>query len=115
MFVKSEFISHGETTNTYAPINDEEFEEIKTHFTLKKVRKGQYLLSEGDEVKHEYFVLSGIYKVFYIDGQEKEYILQFAQENWWMSDYPSFFKHKDASMYIECLVLASVDILKGKN
>lgn len=42
-----------------APINDEEFEEIKTHFTVKRVRKGQYLLSEGDEVKYEYFVLSG--------------------------------------------------------
>ncbi|MDR6562236.1 MULTISPECIES: Crp/Fnr family transcriptional regulator [unclassified Arcicella] len=98
-----------------APINDEEFEEIKTHFTLKKVRKGQYLLSEGDEVKHEYFVLSGIYKVFYIDGQEKEYILQFAQENWWMSDYPSFFKQKDATMYIECLVEGEVLCLTLQN
>ncbi|WP_273212337.1 Crp/Fnr family transcriptional regulator [Runella zeae] len=91
-----------------APINEEEFEVIKTHFTRKRVRKGQYLLSEGDEVKHEYFVLSGIYKVFYVDEQGKDYILQFAQENWWMSDYPSFFKKKNATMYIECLVEGEV-------
>ncbi|WP_435357844.1 Crp/Fnr family transcriptional regulator [Emticicia sp. SJ17W-69] len=90
------------------PIDEIEFESIKTHFITRRVRKGQYLISEGDEVKHEYFVLSGIYKVFYVDEQGKEYILQFAQENWWMSDYPSFFKRKPATMYIECLVEGEV-------
>ena len=86
-----------------APLDDDEFEYIKTFFTLKKVRKNQYLVHEGDEVKYEYLVLSGIYKVFYVDGQGKEYIVQFAKENWWMSDYHAFFKQKDASMFIECI------------
>ncbi len=89
-------------------VSEEEFEHIKSFFTVKRVRKGQLLVSEGDEVKYEYFVLSGIYKVFYVDEQGKEYILQFAQENWWMSDYPSFFKKKNAAMYIECLVEGEV-------
>lgn len=38
------------------PLSDEEFEHIKTLFTKRRVRKGQYLVHEGDEVKHEYFV-----------------------------------------------------------
>lgn len=90
------------------PISEEEFGHIQSFFTLKRVRKGQFLVSEGDEVKYEYFVLSGIYKVFYVDEQGKEYILQFAQENWWMSDYPSYFKKKEATMYIECLAEGEV-------
>jgi CRP-like cAMP-binding protein len=85
------------------PLSDEEFEFVKTFFTLKRVRKNQYLIHEGDEVKYEYLVLSGIYKVFYLDDQGKEYIVQFAQENWWMSDYHAFFKQKDAGMFIECM------------
>lgn len=85
------------------PLTDEEFELIKPFFALKRVRKNQYLIHEGDEVKYEYLVLSGIYKVFYVDQQGKEYIVQFAQENWWMSDYDAFFKQKNASMFIECL------------
>src|ERR1044072_6954715 len=85
------------------PLTDEEFEHIKPFFSLKKVRKNQYLIHEGDEVKYEYLVLSGIYKVFYVDQQGKEYIVQFAQENWWMSDYRAFFKQTNASMFIECL------------
>lgn len=85
------------------PLNDEEFEYIKPFFSLKRVRKNQYLIHEGDEVKYEYLVLSGIYKVFYVDQQGKEYIVQFAQENWWMSDYHAFFKQTNANMFIECL------------
>ncbi|WP_428664863.1 Crp/Fnr family transcriptional regulator [Runella sp.] len=84
-------------------ISDEEFEYIKSFFSLKRVRKNQYLINEGDEVKYEFFVLSGIYKVFFVDEQGKEFILQFAQENWWMSDYCAFFKQKNATMYVECM------------
>lgn len=85
------------------PLTDEEFAHVQPFFTLKKVRKNQYLVHEGDEVKYEYLVLSGIYKVFYIDAQGKEYIVQFAQANWWMSDYQAFFKQSAATMFIECM------------
>lgn len=85
------------------PLSDEEFAYIRPFFTLKKVRKHQYLIHEGDEVKYEYLVLSGIYKVFYIDEQGKEYIVQFAQENWWMSDYQAFFKEQKANTYVVCI------------
>lgn len=89
-------------------ISDEEFEYIKSFFTVKKVRKHQYLIHQGDEVKNEFLVKSGIFKVFYLDSQGKEYIVQFAQENWWMSDYYAFFKQQSAEMYIECLVEGEV-------
>lgn len=85
------------------PLTDDEFAFVKSFFTLKSVRKHQYLVHEGDEVKYEYVVLSGVYKVFYVDEQGREYILQFAQENSWMSDYQAFFKQQKATVYIECL------------
>lgn len=85
------------------PLTDREFEYVKTFFSIKRVRKNHYLVHEGDEVKYEYLVLSGIYKVFYIDEQGKEYIVQFAQENWWMTDYYAFFKQKAANMFVECI------------
>jgi len=85
------------------PLTDEEFAYVKPFFTLRRVRKNQYLIHEGDDVKYEYLVLSGVYKVFYADDQGKEYIVQFAKENWWMSDYSAFFKEQQANMFIECL------------
>ena|ERR1700748_1881791 len=90
------------------PLNDAEFENVKAFFFLKKTRKSQYLIHEGDEVNHEYLVTSGIYKAFYLDNQGKEYIVQFAQEGKWMSDYHAFFKRTSASMYIECIEAGEV-------
>ncbi len=90
------------------PLTDEEFEIIQRQFVVKRVRKNQYLLHEGDEVIHEFLVLSGIYKVFYIDADGKEHILQFAQENWWMTDYIGYFKQKRATMFVECLEAGEV-------
>lgn len=84
-------------------LNDDEFNYLKGFFTLKRVRKNQYLANEGDEVKYEFLVLSGLYKVFFLDELGKEHIIQFAQENWWMSDYYAFFKHKTGKVFIECI------------
>lgn len=58
-----------EYIETITPVNDREFEYIKTFFSLKRVRKSQYLLHEGDEVKYEYLVMRGVYKVFYMDDR----------------------------------------------
>jgi CRP/FNR family transcriptional regulator, anaerobic regulatory protein len=88
---------------TITAVSDEEFEYIKTFFTPKRVLKNQFLIHEGDDVKNEYLVISGIYKVFYIDSNGKEYIVQFSQENWWMSDYNAFFNEQKSAMYIECI------------
>jgi|SRR5690554_790765 len=89
-------------------LTDEEFEYIQIHFTKKRVLKNQYLLHEGDEVKYEFVVLSGLYKVFFLDEQGKEYIIQFAQENGWMSDYQAFFQEKKATVFIECIEAGEV-------
>lgn len=90
------------------PITDDEFELIKPFFTSKRTLKNQYLIHEGDEVKYEFLVLSGIFKVFYIDEQGKEFILQFAKENWWMSDYPAFFQGNKSNVFIECIEAGEV-------
>ena len=99
-------------------LTDEEFSQVETFFTAKKVRKNQYLLHEGDEVKYEYLVVKGIYKVFYVNNDGKEHIVQFAKENWWMSDYIGYFKQKFFSIGGKFDVLDAqeqpVCTLKGK-
>ncbi|MBS1662359.1 MAG: Crp/Fnr family transcriptional regulator [Bacteroidetes bacterium] len=85
------------------PLSDEEFEHIKTFFTLRKVRKHQYLIQEGDAVGYEYVVLGGIFKLFYLDGEGKEYIVQFARVNWWMCDYNAYFFKGKATLNAVCM------------
>ncbi len=90
------------------PLNDEEFNYVQSFFTRKRVRKNQFLIQEGNDVKYEFLVLSGIYKVFYVDEQGKEFIIMFAKENWWMTDYPAFFNQSKATMFVECIEAGDV-------
>ena len=60
-------------------------------------------MQQGDEAKQEFIIMSGIFRVFYLDDDGKEHIVQFATENWWMSDYISYFNQKPASMYVVCM------------
>jgi CRP/FNR family transcriptional regulator, anaerobic regulatory protein len=85
------------------PVSDEEFAYIKTFFTLKKVRKHQYLVQEGELANNEYVILTGIFRLFYLDNEGKEHIVQFAGENWWMADYNAYFNQKKATMHITCM------------
>ena len=85
------------------PVSDEEFESIKPFFTTRKVLKNQYLIHQGDDAKYEYIIMSGIFRVFHLDDEGKEHIVQFATENWWMSDYIAYFQQKPANMYVVCM------------
>jgi len=101
-----------------SPVSNEEFEYIKAFFTLKKVKKHQYLIQEGDQATFEYLILSGIFRMFYLDSDGKEHIVQFAGENWWMADYQAYFNEKKASLYITCMEDAEVlctTLQGGKN
>ncbi|OOQ60530.1 Crp/Fnr family transcriptional regulator [Mucilaginibacter pedocola] len=89
-------------------LSDEEFEYIKTFFVPKRVKKHQYLIQEGDQANLEYLILSGIFRMFYLDSEGKEYIVQFAGENWWMADYQAYFNAKKATLHITCMEDAEV-------
>lgn len=84
-------------------LTDEEFAFVKKHFTAKKFKKHQFLVQNGDSQIHCYFVISGLLKLVYTDEQEKEHVVSFAMENWWESDYYSFFTQEPATMSLVCL------------
>jgi CRP-like cAMP-binding protein len=85
------------------PLTDAEYNYIESFFTPKKLRKHQVLMQEGDAVMHDYFVLDGCLKASHTDELGKEYILQFAVADWWITDYAAYFKQLPATIRIEAL------------
>lgn len=84
-------------------LTDQEFDYILTHFAPKKLKKNSFLLQVGQQHVSKYFVTKGILKSYYIDKNDKEYILQFAEADWWITDYKAFFNETEASIYIDCI------------
>lgn len=84
-------------------ISDSEYEEVLHYFKPVHFQKKDFILREGDMVQHTYFVMEGLAKSVYVDDTGKEHILQFACEDWWISDFTAFFKREKATLFVECL------------
>ena len=83
-------------------LSDEEFEWVLSHFTQKTFKKHQLLFSQGDFVRYDYFIVDGLMKSSrYHEG--KEHILQFAMEDWWITDSEAFHYGSKATLSVDCL------------
>lgn len=88
-----------------------EFANLLPYFTLREVKKGEVLLAEGSIGGHAYFVESGLLRFYSIDAQGKEHILQFAPENWWLSDRNDLNSTKPSAYYIDAYENTTVVLL----
>lgn len=93
-------------------INDDEFEQVKNVFTPKTVKRGRILLRPGDICRQVYFVTKGCLRSYVIDDKGKEFVIQFAPENWWITDLNSFYSQETAMFFID--VIEPVEILVGE-
>ena len=84
-------------------LTDAEFAYVVSLFTTKKMRKHQFLVQEGETVGHEFYVLKGCLKAYHLDGVGKEHILQFAMEDWWITDFQAYFQQTPATVYVDCI------------
>lgn len=96
-------------------LTDVEFDYVLKHFTVKKIKKHQFLIQENEMVYQDYFVLSGFLKSYYLNEEGKEFILQFANKDWWISDYNSYFNQIPATINVDCFEDAEVLCLSLEN
>jgi len=86
-----------------AHLSDEEQEIVKGYLSVKKIRKRQYLLQEGDVDKVIAFVEKGTLRSYSVDEDGNEHIVQFAIEGWFISDLYSFLTGEPATYNIDAL------------
>jgi CRP-like cAMP-binding protein len=84
-------------------ITNDEFEYILSHFSIKKLKKHQFLLQENEGVFNDYFVTKGLLKAYHTNNDGKEHILQFAMEDWWITDYAAYFNETKSTISIDCI------------
>lgn len=73
-----------------AGLTDEELKLVEEVTVVKKLRKRQYLLQEGDICHYNYFIIKGCLRMYRLGTDGTEHILRFGIENWWMSDCESY-------------------------
>ncbi len=76
---------------------------IAQYFVVKRLRRRQYALQEGDVCNNLTFVARGLLKSFKVDEKGNERISLLAWEGWWISDFNSFIHQEAAVLNIDAV------------
>lgn len=94
-------------------IPNEYVAKCSSFYDPKKILKGQFLLRDGEICTGTFFVEKGLLRMYSIDKNGKEHIIQFAPENWLISDRSSLFFNEKSKYYIEAVEDSEILILKN--
>lgn len=87
----------------YVNPTEKDLQLFSSYLNQLSVAKGKFLLQPGTQVMHEYFVIKGCLKAYYLDDKGHRHIIQFAIENWWIGDFDAFFNAVPSKLHIEAV------------
>lgn len=94
-----------------APISDEELALMKQLLIVRTVRAGEFLQRAGEPARFGMFVTRGCLRSYVIDGKGVERIVQFAPEEWWLSDAESMSTGEASQYFVDAIEESEVLLL----
>ncbi len=70
---------------------------------VKKLKRKEFLLRQGEVCATENFVIKGCLRVYTINEEGVEHVLLFGIEGWWVADLYSLLAQKPAGYFIDAL------------
>lgn len=93
-------------------LTEEELDLIRSLSIVKKLRKKQYLLQEGDVWTYNAFVTQGCLRTYSVDERGVEHVLSFAIENWWAGDRESLMSGESSRFNIDAVEDTEVVLIR---
>jgi CRP-like cAMP-binding protein len=81
----------------------EQHDWIRSTCVLRKLRKKQHLLQEGETWKYNAFVTKGLIRTYSVDNNGFEHIVAFAMENWWAGDREAIITGQPSRFNIDAI------------
>jgi CRP-like cAMP-binding protein len=75
---------------SYGEFTKDELKYMRSLATIKKIRRRQLLLKEGEVCRHKVFVAKGLLRTYSLKDDGTEYILRFCPENNWTIVHHSY-------------------------
>ena len=83
-------------------IENDELNQIISAFKLVKYPPKKIILKKGQECNFLAYVNKGCL-VYYSKFDERERVINFPRENWWVGDLDSFLSHSSSNIYLKTL------------
>ncbi len=98
--------------NKCVHLTDEELAYFHSLLQPVTYKKKTLLLHAGEVCNFEAFINKGCARLYYIDDNGFDVIIQFAIEGWWISDLASFTQQKPSELFIEAVEDTEVLLIK---
>ena len=82
------------------PLTEAELTEFMSFFTLLRIKKRQFVVQPNFVARHRNYVLHGAFRAYVVGNEGEEHTIQFAIDDWWISDYNSYIHQKPATMFV---------------
>lgn len=84
-------------------ITADDFAPFAQRIGVKELAKRDVFLESGEVQKHLGFVVEGLVRSFYVDGEGTERTIGFYAEGEYATHYPSFIARKPSNYTIQCI------------
>lgn len=84
-------------------ITDEQFGLISDKLKIRGFEKNEMILMKGEVSSHVYFVLEGLLRSYSIDSKGKTHIIQFAPEQWWLSERNGILFNEESEFFLDAI------------
>lgn len=96
-------------------LTPEEQEVIAPFLQLKKLRRKEFLFREGEVHTLHTFVLKGCLRIYSIDNNGFEHILQFAPAGWWIGDMYSILNRQPGTFYVDAIPESEIVAIQSQH
>lgn len=95
-------------------ITEEQFAQLSAYLVTRDIKKNTIIIRQGDTFSKMIFVTKGLLRSYTIDCKDKQHVVDFAPEQYWIGDQNSFKLNKPSAVFIEAVEDATV-VLMDKN
>ena len=99
----------------FVTLDESEKEVLCSLLTYEKFKKKEHLLKEGQSGNTQYFIVKGCTRQYITNEKGTEQTLQFAIENWWVTDYLAFHNNTSSQFYFQAIENCEAITLEKSN
>jgi CRP-like cAMP-binding protein len=90
-------------------------ETIRDLFQIQSIEKGGFYIRKGDKEERLSFVVSGLFRYYYIDQEGRERIKMFTPEGNFLVSYTSLVTGEESPYYVDALEQSTILTINRQN
>jgi len=87
----------------YVSLSEEDEKQFIAIVRTTKIKRRQFIVQPNFVCSHQTYVLKGAFRSYFVNDEGTEYTIQFAIEDWFISDFNSYVNQSPASLFVEAL------------